>query len=134
MGLFSSSRKRKSETQFHEVGFLSRSTNYQYKVVKIDNTPLHIKRGWTSKKNKHEGYYRTSYGAWKGEIILKGDKFEVFIFKPPTDQLKKHSRWACLKKVKSNKYQIKLAVQPIEKDIGAIIYYVEKVIIESFRK
>lgn len=103
-------------------------------IVRPDNTPLYLKRGWAVKRNKYHGYYRTPYGAWRGEIFRRGDKFNVLIFKPPLDKIKKHSRWPCFHKEKMNKWRIDLAKNPRDGDISAIIFYVERLIIESFRK
>ena len=102
------------------------------KAVQPDNTPLYLKRGWSKKGNVYQGYYRTVYGARKGRIERRGDKYNVFIFKPPIKQLRNHSRWACFYQESGDKWRINLAVNPKDRDIGAIILYVEKVIIESF--
>jgi hypothetical protein len=104
------------------------------RVVQPDNTPLYVKRGWTIKGNTYQGYYRTVYGAWRGEIIRRGDKFNVFIFNPPVEQIKDHSRWQCFHQVKNDKWRINLAINPKDGDISAIIFYVERIIIESFSK
>ena len=111
-----------------------RSQQLNTRAVKPDNTPLYLKRGWTTNRNKYQGYYRTIYGAWRGEIIRRGDKFNVFIFKPPKEQIKKHSRWPCFHKVKNDKWRIDLAKNPKDGDPSAIIFYVERIVIESFNK
>lgn len=98
-----------------------------------DNTPLHVKRGWEQHGNTYRGYYRTRYGAWRGEIRKVGDIFKVLIFKPPIDQLEKHSRYACIREVSNGKYRIDLHKNPKDKDIGAIIFYVENLIVQSYQ-
>ena len=111
-----------------------RSKQSNTRAVKPDNTPLYVKRGWTINGNTYHGYYRTVYGAWRGEIIRRGDKFYVYIFKPPVEQIKKHSRWACFHGGKNDKWRIDLAKNPKDGDISAIIFYVERIILESFTK
>jgi hypothetical protein len=104
------------------------------RVVKPDNIPLYVKRGWAKNGNTYHGYYRTRYGAFRGEITRRGDKFNVFIFKPPVEQIKKHSRWPCFHQGKNDQWRIALAKNPTDGDISAIIFYVERIIIESFSK
>jgi hypothetical protein len=104
------------------------------RAIKPDNTPLYIKRGWRIKRNKYQGYYRTPYGAWRGEISRRGDKFNVIIFNPPTEQIQRHSRWPCFHRERKDRWRIDLARNPIDGDLSAIIFYIELIIIESFRK
>jgi hypothetical protein len=104
-----------------------------HNTVKPDNTPLHLKRGWTRRGNFYQGFYRTKYGAWQGVIGRRGDKFKVYIFSPPTEQISKHPRWPCFHEEAGGRWRIDLAVNPHDGDVGAIIFYVEKVIVDSFR-
>lgn len=120
------------------------------RLIPFDRTPLSERRGWTQNGENHKGYYRTTYGAWRGEITRKGDRFRVFIFDPPVAQLKTHSRWSCFRKevghnrpgplgvwnFSSNeeKYSIHLALNPADKRIDSIILMVEEVICESFQQ
>ena len=101
--------------------------------VTPDNTPLHIRRGWKQQGNRFTGYYRTSFGAWKGLIEKRADVFKVYIFDPPTEKLKRHSRWVCFHDKGKGKWQINLAINPKDQDVGAIIYYVETLIIKCFQ-
>jgi hypothetical protein len=102
-------------------------------TVRPDNTPLHQKRGWIRRSNIYQGYFRTRYGAWRGEIERHGDKFKVFIYSPPREQLSKHSRWQCFHQEGRDKWRIHLAVNPKDGDVGAIVFFVEKLVIDSFR-
>jgi hypothetical protein len=106
--------------------------NRPNKVVVTDD-PLYVKRGWSTKGNTHSGYFRTKYGAWKGNIVRRGDKFDVNIFSPPKDHLEKHPKWVCFTPNGRGKYNIHLHTNPNDRDIGAIIFYVEKIINESFQ-
>jgi hypothetical protein len=103
-----------------------------HSMVQPDNTPLLQKRGWSVKGNTYRGYYRTRFGAWAGTIVRQGDIFKVLIENPPMEQIKKHTRNACFHHEKNGTWRINLAVNPKDQDVSAIIYYVEKVINESF--
>jgi hypothetical protein len=102
--------------------------------VDPDNTPLLLRRGWKQEGNRFSGYYRTRYGAWKGLVEPKGDIFKVFIFYPPTEKLKHHPRWICMHHCSGSKWRIDLAINPKDRDVGAIIFFVENMIIDSFKK
>ena len=67
-------------------------------------------------------------------IGRKGDIFIVYIYDPPTEKLENHKRWICFHHENGKKWKIKLAINPTDKDVGAIIFYVENIIIESFQK
>jgi hypothetical protein len=114
-------------------GALAPPRRLDHRTVRPDNTPLYLKRGWTKKGNTYHGYYRTKHGAWRGEIERRGDKFKVFIFRPPEERIRKHRRWPCFHDEGGCRWRIQLAVNPKDGDVGAIIFYVEKVIVESFR-
>jgi len=131
MGLFAFLTKNTSKKPVVRV---IQSQPLSRKAVKPDNTPLYLKRGWKINRNKYQGYYRTLYGAWRGEIIRRGDKFNVVIFKPPTEQIKKHSRWPCFHRERKDRWRIDLAKNPKDGDLSAIIFYVEHIIYESFNK
>lgn len=104
----------------------------QAPVVRPDTTPLHVKRGWVEGSKGYAGYYRTRYGAWKGSIQRRGDRFRVYIHNPPTDQLKQHSRWVCFYWKRRGVYEINLSLNPRGKDIDSVIFYVEQILCESF--
>ena len=125
--IFSDNIPRKSKVKV--IPFNSKNP----KTVIPDNTPLYIKRGWMKKGNQYQGYYRTRYGSWRGLIERRGDKFIVIIVSPPKDRLKKHKRWVCFHHKKGNHWSIHLAINPKDGDISAIIYYVEKIINDSYR-
>lgn len=128
MGLFGLFKKRENNRP------KKRALTLNPKNVKPDNTPLYIKRGWGQNANSYHGYYRTLYGAWRGEIIRRGDKFNVFIFDPPINQVRNHTRWSCFHQEQNDKWRIDLARNPKDGDIGSVIFYVEELIIESYLK
>lgn len=114
----------------------SRSQNTSGKqFVLIQDPSLFVQRGWVQNGNTYKGYYRTPYGAWRGEIIRRGHKFRVFIIDPPILQLKKHPEKApCIHIVNRRKAEVDLHKQPRDHDVGAIILYVETLIVESFQQ
>lgn len=105
---------------------------YDLRYVPFDERSLLEKRGWTRDGDSYIGHYRTRYGAWKGSIRRRADKWDVFIFNPPKEKLKNHSRWVCFYHQGSKKYRINLALAPKDKNVDSIIFYVEKIIYESF--
>ncbi len=131
MGLFTALLGKKIQRK--RVIRVVPSKKFSRRTVMPDNTPLHVKRGWKKKGNVYHGYYRTKYGAWKGSIERRGDKFGVLIHNPPKEQIEKHPRWACFHEKRGGWWGINLAINPKDRDVGAIIFYVEKVINDSFR-
>lgn len=126
---FGSSRKRGAANRQVE-----RISSGRFKgAVPVDQTPLIQKQRWKSKGNTFSGYYRTRYGAWRGEIIRRGDWFDVFIWLDPRiPNIERHNRWICFHHISGRKYQINLAHNPADRDPSAIIFYVQKVIGECF--
>lgn len=109
--------------------------NGDNRVVGLDNTPLQIKQGWQKTGNSWSGYYRTRHGAWKGLIERKGDKFRVYIkLNPPIRGLKSHPREMCFYRTSKPGFdrEIKLALNPKDREVSSIIFYVEQIICESF--
>lgn len=98
----------------------------------FDNTPLHMKRGWEHvSRNRYIGYFRCRYGASRGEITRRGNRFFVYIWDPPPE-VNGHDKWICFYHVTGSKYKIDLAQQPAGRDLDSIIFYVERILIESF--
>ena len=74
-------------------------------------------------------------GVWVGKQ-KRGGRFDVEIFDAPVKQLKHSGRWMCFHRLHSGDkgdYKIALAHNPKDKDPGAIIYYVEYLIVQGFR-
>lgn len=116
---------------------VERQERYRDRHVPFDTQSLSQKRGWLRAGNSYTGYYRTKYGAWRGKIVQRGKKFDVYIFEAPTEQLQRHSRWICFylfARGARNDYQINLALNPKDRKVDSIIFYVERIIIESFEQ
>jgi hypothetical protein len=114
---------------------LSSNSANAKRFVPIQDPSLLVQRRWVQNGNTYKGYYRTPYGAWKGEIVRRGHKFLVFIIDPPILQLKKHpEKSPCVNIVNRRRAEVDLRKQPKNHDIGAIILYVETLIVESFQQ
>ncbi len=113
---------------------INRSSTHGQGFLLVEDPSLFVQRGWIQNGDTYKGYYRTNYGAWKGEIIRRGDKYKVYVINPPITQLKKHpEKSPCVHLINSKRAEVDLHTQPKNKDVGAIILYVEKLIVESFR-
>jgi hypothetical protein len=92
-------------------------------------------QGWQQKNGgwfgspRLEGYYRTKFGSFKGEI--KPESLSFFIIHPP-DELRHHSHWSCFSLRPGGKYSIHFAHRP--RDIDSGILQVERILHESFTK
>jgi hypothetical protein len=100
--------------------------------VRPVSIPLYQQRGWIKNDNEAYGYFKTSFGAWSGHIIRRGDKLNIYIIDPPVEKLKKHPKWLCFTKKSKKTYRLHLRKQPKDSDINSVILYVEKIIEESY--
>jgi len=132
MGIFSFLKKHRKPATRPLVRVLPTAPAHINKV-KPSNTSLYVKRGWVQIGNRYYGYYRTKYKAYQGEIIRRGDKYDAFIIDPPVKKLKRHPKWECVKKINKRKIKVHLRIQPKDRDVGAIVLYIETLIIESYR-
>lgn len=105
---------------------------YASKEGPVSHYSLDVLRGWGKKGDTYTGYYRTGFGAYKGQIIRRADSFKVYIFKPPIAKIDKHPKGPCFERREGAKYQIHLTQNPKDRDIASIIFYVESLIIESY--
>lgn len=99
--------------------------------VKPDNTSLYLRKGWVQNGNSYYGYYNTIYGAWAGEIIRRGDIFNVYIIDPPLKQLKRHPKALCIDKLSKHKCSVHLRKQPKDRNVDGIIFYIEQILTRS---
>ena len=131
--MFDLFKNKKHNSREANVSMVTTDSSRTQSFVEPENIPHYKKRGWTQKGNKYSGYYRTRFGAYKGEIERRGDKFNVLIHKPPTRELKRHPRWPCFHKKNKGWYMINLAKQPANRDISALVLRVELIILEAYR-
>lgn len=100
-------------------------------TVRRSIVPLWQEKNWKQKQNRFIGYYRTKYGAFKGEIIepYRGS-FQFFIFDPPSC-LSRHSHFACFIPKQKGVYEVHFSKKARTPDEG--ILAIEKILVESHR-
>ncbi|MCH9808442.1 MAG: hypothetical protein K0U74_11970 [Alphaproteobacteria bacterium] len=98
--------------------------------VKRDTTPLVELRGWSKSSNTWKGHYATHVGTWPGQIEQRGDVFRVLIHNPP-EQVRGHAKFGCFHKRKNGWWSIHLHTNPIDRDVSAVIGFVERILAES---
>ena len=101
-------------------------------LVRVDETELWRRQGWSRSGNRYEGWYRTRFGAWRGRIEKRGDIFCPRIFDPPLRQLRRHPRWICFHLVKGKWWRIDLAINPAGRDVDSVLFNIERILDESF--
>lgn len=99
-GLVSVDSGKRSESSSTLAGEAKRASPVSSKIKTSSKTvpprssdPLWKERGWQKKGNKLEGYYRTKYGSYEGEIKLI-DPPKFFIYNPPAG-IKEHEHNLC---------------------------------------
>jgi hypothetical protein len=114
--------------------FIKRKRRIQPRITVSRSRQNYAKeQGWKDKSggwfgsSQLEGYYRTKFGSFKGQI--KPDSLAFYIFKPPKE-LKNHSHWACFSHRGGGKYSIHFSVRPNDIDSGILM--VERILHESF--
>ncbi len=130
MGLFAELLRELFAENRNKVQILHKSTNN--KVVRRNIVPLWQEKNWIKKQNRLIGYYRTRYGAYKGEIVepYRGS-FQFLIFDPPSC-LTRHSHFACFIPKKRGIYEVHFSTKARTPDEG--ILAIEKILIESHQK
>jgi hypothetical protein len=106
------------------------SVNSPSDAVPRTNASLAQLRGWRRSGNRYSGPFATSNGTCPGVIELAGDTFRVLIHRPP-ESLTAHPKWICFSPQGGDWFRIHLAVNPADRDINSIIYYVEQLLTES---
>jgi hypothetical protein len=116
--------------------FINRPRRIQPRItVQRSDRPYTEEQGWQRRNGgwfgspRLEGFYRTRFGSFKGEISIASSNF--FIFDPP-DELRHHPHWICFSPRGGGKYAIHFAVRP--RDIDSGILQVERLLHESFTK
>ena len=100
--------------------------------VPRDTTPIWVLRGWKRSDRTYTGPYATKYGTWHGSIRATPDNMSVLIYNPP-DVLCRHPAWHCFHPRSDKWWAVHLAQPPINGDVNAVILYVERLIVESYR-
>lgn len=98
-------------------------------VVKRNIAPLWQERNWNKQGNTYKGFFRTKYGSYKGEIIVRYQGLiQFYIFNPPKC-LAQHSHFACFIPKEGKKYEIHFSTKARTLDEG--IMSIEKIITEA---
>lgn len=101
-------------------------------MVERDNTPLWLARGWRRSGETYTGPYAVKgLGTWPGSIQRRGDTFLVLIHDPP-QEMRRHPKWGCVHPHSGGWQYIHLAVPPADRDVSSVIYFVEKMLADSF--
>ncbi len=99
------------------------------KSVKRNIAPLWQERSWNKQGNSYKGFFRTKYGSYKGEIIVRYQGLiQFYIFNPPKC-LARHSHFACFIPKEGNRYEIHFSTKAKNIDTG--IMEIEKILAEA---
>ena len=91
-----------------------------------------MEQGWKKKGNVYRGKYITRCNECAGEIIDRAGAFDIFIFHPPKE-LRRHPSWHCFDKIGQYPTKYKIHVKRHPKDVSSAIFYVQRMIEESYR-
>jgi len=107
------------------------SVSQRRNTVNRNITPLWQERKWSKSGSLYLGYYRTPYGAYKGEIVEQYQGYgRYYIFNPPSC-LSRHSHYACFIPKGGNKYEVHFSEKANNVDEG--IMAIEKILAEAHR-
>ena len=93
-------------------------------VVRLEQQPRWRQRDWRRQGTRYSGWFVSNKGSYQGVIEKRGDIFKVFIRNPPPSAFR-HWHSDCLQAQGKGWYQLHLAKQPRDKDVNAVIAYVE---------
>jgi len=104
-------------------------------AVRRDETSLAQQRGWRRRGKHYAGPFATPHGTWLGRVEAAGDVFRCYVKDPPIDIVSRHEKWPCFSRdTPDGWWRINLAVSPVDRDVSAVILYVERLLIESHRR
>ena len=99
-------------------------------TVQRRQVPYWQERGWTRKGNTYAGSYQTKYGAFWGEIAEHSASDIEFLLYMPSDEIRRHSHWACFQHRGNDWYLLHMARRP--KDVSSGILAIERLVTEAF--
>jgi hypothetical protein len=98
--------------------------------VQRRQVPYWQERGWTRNGNAYTGTYQTRYGAFCGEIVEHSASDIEFFLYMPSDEIRRHSHWACFQHRGNDWYLVHMGRRP--KDASSGILTIERLLTEAF--
>lgn len=104
-------------------------------AIRPNDISLLQQRGWRRRGNQYTGPFATPFGTWHGRVEAAGDILRCYIKDPPVSVVSGHHKWPCFSRDGPDGwFRIHLTVSPCDRDVSAVILYVERVMIESYRR
>ena len=101
-------------------------------VVQRRQIPYWQERGWTHQDRTYTGSYRTPYGSFFGQITEhRGGHIDFWLYMP-SDEIRRHSHWACFQHRGNDWYLVHMAKPP--RDVSSGIITIERLITEAYEK
>lgn len=101
--------------------------------VKANSLPYHIERGWRKNAKGYEGYYRSRFGAFRGEIEQRGNgDYKFYIVNPPIEVLTGPHK-PCFTDNGYNRFHIHFAIDA-KNNVDSGVMAVERLLTESFKR
>jgi hypothetical protein len=88
-------------------------------------------RGWTRQHNIYTGNYQTVYAAFHGHISEHPGGHIDFLLYNPSEEIRRHSHWACFQDRGNDWYLVHMFKQP--KDVSSGILTIERLITEAYK-
>lgn len=105
----------------------------QTKIVRKNREyPYWKENGWQKRQDTYRGYYKTSYGMWRGMVKENyKSRYSFYIFYPP-EALRDHKHWQCFSYKGNGKHAIHFSRKP--RDISSGIITVEQLLREAIEQ
>ena len=101
-------------------------------IIRRQQIPYWEERGWTRQGNVYIGTYQTPYGAFCGEVHVRGSRmFEFFLYEP-SKEIRSHSHWVCFQIRANGWYLVHMGKAP--HDVSSGILRIERLITESYEQ
>jgi hypothetical protein len=113
---------------------LSRMVRGHGPTVQVERRvlPYWQERGWSHNGNTYMGRYQTQHGAFLGEIVQhSGNRIEFFLHEP-SEQIQRHSHWACFQHRGNRWYLVHMGRRPA--DVSSGIITIERLITEAYKR
>ena len=94
--------------------------------------PYWQERGWQQNGNTYSGSYQTRHGAFLGWIECKSSGHIDFYLHSPSQQIQRHSHWACFQPRNDGWYLIHMSRRPA--DVGSGIIAIERLVTEAYER